>query len=81
MIDDNLTCTISQPAVEWIWDMFGNDIMVVNLPFGSKVTWYRRLLTRIFFDSKWTKVLVSRPTETPTSITRVTNWQERIKRR
>jgi len=63
------------PPTEWTWDIFGNGMMVASLPYESKVTWYRRLLTRIFFSSKWTKSKPIAPKED-----RITNWREIIQR-
>jgi len=55
----------------WTWNVFGNDIMTVTMPSHSKITWYRRLLTRIFFGSIWTKM-------NPNTDEHITNWREVI---
>lgn len=45
--------TISNPPVIWTWKLFGNELMVVSLT--TQVPLWRRVVTRIFLGSKWTR--------------------------
>jgi hypothetical protein len=38
----------------WIWDVFGDGLMVANL--HKEVSWFKRIRTRIILGSKWKKV-------------------------
>ena len=50
------TMNIGQiPEIVWKWDVFG-DGMTMVLSLRYEVPWYRRLLTKIFFGSKWERV-------------------------
>ena len=50
--------TIGKLTPLWEWKVFGNDIMVVTIYEGQEhiVTWWRKLITRIFFGSTWRKL-------------------------
>ena len=38
----------------WIWDVVGDNLIVVKLP--KEVSWFKRIRTKLFLGSKWKKV-------------------------
>ena len=45
---------LNLPKMIWQWDVFGKNLMTVHLHF--EVPLWRRLLTRVFLGSVWTRL-------------------------
>lgn len=49
------TSRIQLPPVAWHWDFLGNEAFIIHMT--KEVSWRKRLFTKIFFGSKWSRPL------------------------
>jgi hypothetical protein len=40
--------------VKWVWEVFGDDTMIVEL--RKNVSWFYRMRTSLFLGSRWKKI-------------------------